>query len=401
MEWATIVGGKKVFLSLDGREVVSGDVQSAINAADAGFSNGAVYTSTADAGAANVFDVYSLDAANVVLPALGDAVILTGSGNDSILGHSGSELLIGNQGADTINAGGGSGEIIAGDGANTISLNSTGEAGGTESILLGTGSDTIELWGGTASIAGIAGGYSLLDVFAGTNLVTATGREVLTIDASGGTNTFNLQNYGGVVAVTGGQNIFNIDAVAGHDAFRFTTTNDPTGTVIDLTGASSPTLRIIGDATVSETAGVSILASAGHLTLTGGGNDVVTAGGGRVTIDAAATSGSLSLFAGAGTDTLIAGSGPCTMEAGVGHDSLVGGSGPTQFEFSAAHDGGQVTVSNFNPAGGDFIHLSGYAEDVNAVLATQDVSNGNDTVHIDATVVEFLGITNLNQSDFG
>ena len=228
----------------------------------------------------------------------------------------------------------------------------------------GGGTDTLAfLNAGTVAAASLAGvsGIEQVALAAGTNSVTlndafananaailtirgSTGDD--TIDASADTSTAHAIN---VIAGTGND---TLKGGAGNDTFRFNV-GDLTGADVVQGGGGTDTLAFLnaGTVTAASLAGVSGIE---HITLAPGTNSItfndtfananaamltVYGSTGDDTIDASAdtsTAHAITVYAGAGNDTLIGGAGNDTFHGGGGFDTFTGGLGHDTFVFDTA-----------------------------------------------------------------
>ena len=124
----------------------------------------------------------------------------------------------------------------------------------------------------------------------------------------------------------------------------------------------------------------------------GSGNDIIVAtgyggwlfgGSGDDTIRGSDTDSNLTerLYGGSGADTIDGGGGDDFIIGGEGDDTLTGGEGADIFFFWEGH--GSDTITDFNSAGGDRIHLTNFDETITwDVLSTKitTVTDGNNMV---------------------
>ena len=156
-------------------------------------------------------------------------------------------------------------------------------------------------------------------------------------------------------------------------------------------------------------AGIGFAENNGVLNLDGpGSGNQLIVGSGSETINAVASTGYNTFFAGSGNSSLVGGSGadapvnfPSSLaniftanlfEAGSGSTTMVGGTGKDWFEFTAGHTGGSDLIRNWSSA--DQLDFFGYGA---RPIASQAVNGGSTSMTLtDGTRITFDGIANVN-----
>jgi hypothetical protein len=156
-------------------------------------------------------------------------------------------------------------------------------------------------------------------------------------------------------------------------------------------------------------AGIGLVENNGVLNLVGSGSgNQLIVGSGSETINAVASTGYDTFFAGRGNSLLVGGSGADApvnfpsglaniftanlFEAGSGSTTMIGGTGKDWFEFTAGQAGGSDLIRNWSSA--DQLDFFGYGA---KPVASQVVNGGSTSMTLtDGTQVTFLGIANVN-----
>ncbi|MGC1298175.1 MAG: hypothetical protein WA869_24360, partial [Alloacidobacterium sp.] len=184
---------------------------------------------------------------------------------------------------------------------------------------------------------------------------------------------------------------FQFNAQSGNSTIVSTTSLDTAGSFLN-TGA-----------------GIGFVDNNGVLNLVGSGSgNQLIVGSGSETINAAASTGYNTFFAGSGNSSLVGGSGadapvnfPSDLaniftanlfEAGSGLTTMVGGTDKDWFEFTAGHAGGSDLIRNWSSA--DQLDFFGYGA---RPIASQAANGGSTSMTLtDGTRITFDGIANVN-----
>lgn len=330
----------------------------------------------------------------VVMDASSATIMGGGGSNESVLAGLGNLTFFGDGGSGTIVTSDGTG-----DGNNFIDLNGNAAGtGGDWQVNTGNGNDTIMATTGNDTIS--AGtGNNLITLGSGNDLVNSQGND--TIIGGSGNATVGVSGSQNDVVVGGSGNLTFLNGSGN------ATVDGGTGSVTVFGGQG-------GGVFAGGTAGNnSITGGAGASTIFGGGNgdtlfagtgpdQVVYAGSGNETLSAAFNSTGAMMTAGSGNDQVTGGVGNDTLVAGTGNETATGGLGADQFQFDNGSAGGMATINDFSAAQGDRVSLLGYnPNQVQEALANEQISNGNTTIMLaDNTKITFMGVTNLNASDF-
>lgn len=231
--------------------------------------------------------------------------VVGGADADLVTTGSGADTVIGGVGNDVINGGAGADRLVGDAGDDTLVGGQ-----GDDTLLGGQGSDTIDMTGGGADVA--IGGIGN-DTF----LVNTGSVNTVDIDAGAGRDTVNL-------AGTSGHTLTLDDRFTGVEVFNINTTAFETVNVTDATLAANGVMTI--DAS----------ASTGTLTFNG----------------AAELDGRFIVRGGAGDDSITGGSGA---------DTFSGGAGADQFIYSPLPVAGFSvdTILDFDPSGDTVVVSSG------------------------------------------
>ena len=309
-----------------------------------------------------------------VLSSLGNSLTLTDGNFTNVTGSH--VVVIGGAGNDTVDAsglsaantvdvtgGGGTDALKGGAGNDTFRFN-VGDLTGADVVQGGGGTDTLAfLNAGTVAAASLAGvsGIEQVALAAGTNSVTLNdafanaNAAILTIRGSTGDDTIDASadtSTAHAISVIAGTGNDTLKGGAGNDTFRFNV-GDLTGADVVQGGGGTDTLAFLnaGTVTAASLAGVSGIE---HITLAPGTNSItfndtfananaamltVYGSTGDDTIDASAdtsTAHAITVYAGAGNDTLKGGAGNDTFHGGGGFDTFTGGLGHDTFVFDTA-----------------------------------------------------------------
>ena len=245
---------------------------------------------------------------------LGNDTLTGSSGADTLTGNDGNDILIGKAGGDTFNGNNGYDRVDyaaegGGVGGVTVTVNNTANDTDTFGATNDNVTDTIEFITGTA----------LVDTMTSTNAISGTtgapvpgrtfsglgGNDVLTGGPSddyfyGGLGNDTMVGNGGTDRVAYSQN-------SAAEPINLTLSSAANGTGTDGVG------------------GTDSLGTTNEVYLGGSGNDI---------INGAAVTTALSLFGGAGDDTLTGGTGVDTLRGWLGNDTLNCGASSADF-----HDG--------------------------------------------------------------
>lgn len=281
----------------------------------------------------------------------GDDSVSGGDGNDSIVTDSGNDVAYGGEGSDTI-------DDMPGGGDGTGSDTFYGEAG--DDFLYG-GNDGDLLDGGTGNdfLMGEDGSDTLVGGDGNDTLWGDNAEDVGNDSLDGGAGNDLL--YGGaandtMLGGTGSDTVFLYDAF-GTDLI--TGGEDSDNSETDLIDASGITLNGVdvtftGDEAGTLTSGsdVATFSEIESFTLTGSA-DTVDGSASTASMNVDAGAGSDSLTGGSGADTLTAGTGDDTVQGGAGADSLSGGDGTDTLDYSGSSAGVTVDLSTNTASGGD------------------------------------------------
>ncbi|MEM6661714.1 MAG: Hint domain-containing protein, partial [Pseudomonadota bacterium] len=274
----------------------------------------------------------------------GDDSLSGADGDDSLAGGSGNDLIYGGDGADTLSTGTGNDTLFGGAGEDRLSNSSGNDIlyGGTgnDDIVATLGDDT--LYGGDGNDT-LDGGVDDDVLYGGADDDTLTGGAGAdTLYGGAGTDTFDGPNDAGDVVV-GGEDADRINFGAGSQTV--TVTGNEAGSVVgggtfseieefDL-GAGDDTLTADAGAV---SAGLSVFGGAGNDSILGGADEDALYGG----------TGNDNIAGEAGNDLLYGGAGNDTLTGGAGDDVLTGGAGNDTFALSAG--GGDDTITDFDAA---------------------------------------------------
>lgn len=360
-----------------------------------------------------------------------------GQGNGVIIGNAGVDELVAFAAGDTLIGGAGTGGALGpGD---LFWLNSNSD------VAIGHGArDTIVTAQGSDSVQTAAGGRSIVFVGTGQDTVMSQGQDTIVNEFGQGDATVtalaNAQVWGpvdGMLNVIGGSGTDTVVGQAGDIRFYGGTGNNSqfwcenagvayfqggAGTAIVIGGSGSLGVRGGGGAitvfggtgytniygapgssvfVVGEGSSYVQAASGNQVWLVGAANTTLVAAGGNVLLAGMNSGGNNTFYAGDGPSTIYAGHGADQLMAGAGASTMVGGAGADIFGFNAngaAH--GNELITNF-AVGRDLIGLYGYTGGAGAVLATEQVINGNTFFTLqDGTQVELLHVNGVGAGSF-
>ena len=235
---------------------------------------------------------------------ISNMTIYAGTGNDTLNGSSGSDKLYGDKGNDELNGGDGNDLLDGGSGNDKLS----GGAGDDTYIFdLGHGQDTISDYEGLSTIR-FGEGIALADLQV-SHPVNSSWSTVLTNTKTGDSITFSNFRYSA--------------------SYRNLKLVFSDGTELGVSDEGSPFRTLYG---TSESEYLS--SPINNLTIyAGAGNDTLNG-----------SSGSDKLYGDEGNDLLEGGSGNDLLEGGSGNDKLYGGAGDDTYIFDLGH--GQDTISD-------------------------------------------------------
>ena len=431
--------------------------QTLVNAIGTGLQNGTVTPVTftgaplpTQSNAALFLDA-TASGASLTLPPGYNTLVNTATGQVVVVGTAGAQqqIVSGNGGIAYYFNNASSGNVVAGDGPNYITdvnpaTGAVQPSGGIRNVVVGSGINTIALQTGRNVVTtgsgtnAVALGSSTSEVYAsqsgGQN--TIFGQVNLPVSAPGPTGAASAGNdtvhagsgamsvYGGYSDFTflGGTGSATVQGVAGSDTVF---ANGSTGLFVAGTGGNS---LILGGNTSATQVGTSTDASGFHVT---NGQVLVGVANGDQLV--AATNGAEWLQAGAGNETLngasstanntyytgqnatvnggtfyavtqvATGSGNSTVMGSSGASTVTAGPGATSYEFVQGRAGGNMTITDFNPAK-DAVRLYGYASGAAqaATAGAQVTSSGTVVTLSDNTKITFLGYTGgFNGNNFG
>lgn len=305
------------------------------------------------------------DSINLGTGTAGTITVYAGAGNDIITsdgtaagtaatfaaGATGS--FFGGNGSDTITVGGtGRATILVAGGADGDTISATNVTGGTTTVFGGTGAaDSAD---GADSITVAGGGSFAVYGNAGNDTIVATG-----LTAAGDSTTTNLTVFGGLGddSVNAGSTLVKANyAIYGSE-------NGTLGDTIAVANAAGGSTIVYGGTAAADSAdGRDVITVTGGGTVTiyaAGGNDSVDLTGGNSIVD---TTNAISVFGGAGNDTINVGTqltntqGTVTIDAGAGADSILISS--TAVGTSTTATGTGITINNFvTGAAGDRLQI--------------------------------------------
>lgn len=274
-----------------------------------------------------------------------------GAGNDTLLGGTAADFISGQAGNDSLSSGDGNDSVFGVDGNDLINSGL-----GTDSVDGGNGNDTISgddgndtLLGGFGndSILGLAGDDLLLGGFGNDNLQGGDGNDDLNGE---GDNDDFLTGGLGDDTVRGGA---GIDRVTESADANFTLTSNT------LTGLGTDTIIAIESAFLTGGASANTInttAFTGQVTVFGGaGNDTITTGAFADLV--IGDDGNDSVDAGAGNDILLGAAGSDTLKGNDGNDTVQGQGGSLDMLYggngSDFVDGGVGNDTLFGDDGSD------------------------------------------------
>lgn len=258
----------------------------------------------------------------------GDDDIDGGDGDDTAIGGNGNDTIRGGDGLDSLSGGPGEDQLLGGDGADTLTGNADNDTinGGSATDLL---SETIN---GLATLA-----PNSLKSDLGTDTLISIDRAF--ISGSAGNDAIVATTFTGQTTLRGSQGNDLLIGGAGSDVLTGDEGNDTLrgNAGIDILIQAGSANFILTNTKLTGTAGfgIDVLATIEQASLTGGSaNDVINA--------SAFTLGSVSLFGGAGNDTLTGGSFGDILDGEGGDNRLIGGAGN---DFLAANGSANSTMT--------------------------------------------------------
>jgi Ca2+-binding RTX toxin-like protein len=275
----------------------------------------------------------------------GQFLVITGTvGNDTLTGTAVGEPIYGVAGNDTLSGGLGADALYGGTGNDTLN----GETGG-DTLSGGEGNDILNGGDDADTLRGDAGNDTL----------------------DGGAGSDDSRGGAGDDVITGGS---GSDTMAGDDGNDTLTASSGGGTAHGGNGNDNITGSNLGDDLRGDEGDDVITALSGNDILRGGGGtDHLSGGDGADDIDGG--TGNDTIFGGEGNDILGGGLGAFrnSLDGGGGNDILYAGAGGSTDTVTggAGNDlfaigdgnvfvGGQtLTLTDFNPAQGDLLQLSG------------------------------------------
>ena len=287
----------------------------------------------------------------------------TVNGTASIVGNGGNpQVSIGATGSASVT--GALGNLIVSNDGGRASISVT-QGGAAESLTLVGGAAVVSVYGGQAQVSTASGPVGTdLSLGLGTASVTSLGAD--TITAGSGSDTVIVSGKSVIHAGTGSLSVFGRGDTAGATVYAAAgdvTLNGDTGNITYVGGAQASTLEL-------DLSSNTVLGGSGHLTVhdgsresisggSGGLTYLATDGGGANTIATVANSANLLQLAGAdmvqshGNDTITGGSGNQVITA-TGNARITDGTGASQVVLS-----GNDTLSN--GGGEDFVTVTGGA----------------------------------------
>ncbi|MDB4558781.1 Hint domain-containing protein [Amylibacter sp.] len=338
-----------------------------------------------------------------------------GAGGDSLIGGSGDDTLFGGAGDDTLEGGAGADSLAGGAGLDYVDY-SNSDAGVSVNL--------------TTNVA--SGGHATGDTLAGIDGIigsdfgdTLTGFNAQGVDYTnifyGGAGADTLDGRGGDDTLFGGD---DADTFVYQDGFgNDTIEGGEGGTDNDVIDASAVTNGITVDFSTGETGTV----TSGADTIDFAEIESFVLTGQADTINGSFANDSMTVFAGAGDDSILAGSaadelyggaGNDTLAGGDGNDTLFGGTGDDTISISdgdvaTGGDGDDTFNINQTDAGtgnitivggeggetaGDTLNFNGLLDNGTLVITDSDDANGGLTGFaflLDGTRVDFSEIENI------
>lgn len=301
----------------------------------------------------------------------GDDLIFGDAGNDGIGGDAGADTIDGGGGDDGIGGGAGNDIVRGGDGNDGLSGddgNDTlfGDAG--DDTLVSSAGNDLEFGGDDADRFRVSDGFGTDTLFGGEGVTTGSDRDTIDFSAltSGVTVTFSSDEAG---TATDGTDTLDFSEI---EALTLTGLND------SVNGAAS-------------TGGLTIEAGAGDDTVIGGsGGDTISGGDGDDLIDGG--DGDDFLTTGLGQDTLLGGAGNDTLMNSDGDDSLDGGAGDDSIVATGGEDTLRGGTGDDTMEGGDdadtFIIEDGFGNDV--ITGGEGTTDGTD---VDFDIIDLSALS--------
>lgn len=232
----------------------------------------------------------------------GDDSLSGGLGNDSLLGEAGNDTIYGGAGNDSLDAGSGNDLVYAGSGNDSVQLGDGNDVFGDWSIDE-SGDDTIYGGLGDDSIIGGAGNDLVYGGDGADRLSGQDGND--TLYGGEGADTFLISDDHNGDTIFGGETGFDSDTL--------------------LFGSSASTLGVTVTFSATEAGSYSFAGTSGSGVFSE--IEVVYGTGFNDTLNGTAATLGLSLFGGAGDDSITGGSGSDTIYFGAGNDRVFGGAG--------------------------------------------------------------------------
>ncbi len=331
----------------------------------------------------------------------------TVNGTATITGNGGNpQVSIGATGSATIT--GPLGNLIVSNDGGRADISIT-QGGAAESLTMVGGAAIVSVYGGQTQISTASGPVGTdLSLGLGTFNVTSLGAD--TVTAGSGTDTVIVSGKSVIHAGTGSLSVFGRGDTAGATVYAAAgdiTLNGDTGNITYVGGAQANTLEL-------DLSNNTVLGGSGHLTVHGGSRESIsggsgglpylaTDGGGANTIITVANSASLLQLAGAdvvqshGNDTITGGSGNQTITA-TGNALITDGTGDSNVTLSgrdtlvSGGGGDAVTVTrgasvDVTAGTGTYLTETGASVAFTAGTASASVSGGSATLGDAGTVV--------------
>ena len=343
-------------------------------------------------------DAITCGSGNVSGQVGGIASISDGTGNDqwsvlgtaTITGHGGDPVLtVGSAGSATVT--GAVGYLSVTNNGGNFNFN-VSQGGSNEALSASGGALDAQVYSGAMSITTAGGPVgSVLRLGAGTANVLSAGAD--TIYAGSGTETVLLEGAATVYAGTGALAVFGHGDTAGASVYGnggTTLISGDTGNITYYGGAKASTVQ-------AQLSNIKLVGGAGHLTVTGGSNDVMTGGAGGLTYTATDGGGSNTIStAAAAHDTLtLAGA---DVVKSYGTDVIYGGNGNQQVAvFGNSTVYGSTANSTLSFAGIDTLNGSASGHD-NCTAASGSTLTVNAGAY--ASVAETAATVKFNIAGF-
>jgi len=301
-----------------------------------------------------------------------------GTGTTSVLAGSGGGVI---QLEDDSNA-----VIAAGDGNYWVG---GGYDTGYLDVALGDGNDTVNFLYGPSTIV-TGSGDSIINLYQGSSIITFDGPTSATpglgadtVNAGMGSETVDVTGYAGALI---SENESYLSLTNGDSVTTVRGGGNPTGfgdgggaTTINAGGGTGAVVWLGEDYNFFLGGSTSALATLyDQVTDNSANADTLEGGAGFTSINAAGSTGDVTLVTGTGDSTLVGGSGSDTFEVG---------------ELASGSHG--ITIDNWLAGSSDTLELQGFGGQTDITWAT--VTGGITASLTDGTVITFTGLTDQDQ----